>query len=44
MLPGRGFVYLGAGFEAAVQDADEPVRELPQGRVVTDLFLALSAS
>jgi len=36
VLPGGGFVVFGAGFEAAVQDADEPVRELPQGRVVTD--------
>jgi len=36
MLPGRFLVVLGACFEAAVQDADEPIRELPQGGVVTD--------
>ena len=29
MVPGRVFVVVRAGFEAAVQDADEPVRELP---------------
>ena len=30
-------VVLGAGLEAAVQDADQPVRELAQSGVVTDL-------
>src|SRR6266516_1801862 len=34
MGPGGGLVVGGAGFEAAVQDADEPVGELAQGGVV----------
>src|SRR6266545_3484063 len=34
MRPGDGFVVAGAGFEAAVEDADEPVGELAQGGVV----------
>ena len=29
--PGGGLVVTGAGFQAAVQDADEPVGELAQG-------------
>ena len=37
MLPGRVFVVFRAGFKAPVQDADEPVRELPQRGVVADL-------
>ena len=37
VLPGDVFVVLGAGLEAAVQDADEPVRQLAERRVVTDL-------
>ena len=32
--PGGCLVVEGAGFEASVQDADEPVRDLAQGRVV----------
>src|ERR1019366_1187266 len=32
--PGGGLVVEGAGFEASVQDADEPVGDLAQGRVV----------
>ena len=28
--PGDGLVVEGAGFQAAVQDADEPVGQLPQ--------------
>src|SRR5512132_4463876 len=34
MRPRGGFVVAGAGFEAAVQDADEPVGELAQRGVV----------
>lgn len=37
MIPGDVFVVLGAGFEAAVQNTDEPVGELTQGSVMTDL-------
>jgi len=37
MLPGRIFVVFRAGFEAAVQDSNEPVRELPQRGVVAGL-------
>src|SRR5664279_5133444 len=37
VLPGGVFVVIGACLEAALQDADEPVRELPQRGVVTDL-------
>ena len=37
MVRGRVFVVVRARFEAAVQDADEPVRELPQRGVVADL-------
>ena len=36
MAPGRGLVVEGAGLEASVQDADEPVGESPQGVVVFD--------
>src|SRR5664280_2277506 len=36
VLPGCRFVVLRAGFEAAVQDSDEPICELPQRGVVTD--------
>src|SRR5216683_3799874 len=32
--PGGGLVVEGAGFEASVQDADEPVGELAEGGVV----------
>src|SRR5258707_5768238 len=32
--PGGGLVVEGAGFEASVQDADEPVGEFAQGSVV----------
>src|SRR5262249_56482080 len=35
--PGGGFVVDGAGLQAAVQDADEPVGELAQGRLVADV-------
>ena len=34
MRPGGCLVVAGAGFTAAVQDADEPVGEAPQGVVV----------
>ena len=34
LRPCGGFVVAGAGFEAAVEDADEPVGELAQGGVV----------
>src|ERR1700744_1328817 len=34
--PGGVFVVEGAGFEASVQDADEPVGETSQGVVVAD--------
>src|SRR5216683_7223780 len=34
--PGGGLVVEGAGLEASVQDADEPVGEPPQGIVVFD--------
>ena len=34
MRPCGWFVVAGAGFEAAVEDADEPVGELAQGGVV----------
>jgi hypothetical protein len=44
MVPGRVFVVFRAGFEAAVQNADEPVRELPQRGVVAPIFRARSAS
>lgn len=37
MLPSGVLVVLGVGLEAPVQDADEPVRELPQRGVVADL-------
>ena len=37
MLPSGVFVVLGAGLEAAMQDADEAVRELAEGGVVADL-------
>ena len=35
--PGGGFVIEGAGFQAAVQDADESVGELAECGLVTDL-------
>jgi hypothetical protein len=35
--PGGGSVTRGAGLEATVQNADEPVRELAEGCVETDL-------
>ena len=34
--PGGRFVVAGAGFEAAVQDADEAVAELAEGGVVAE--------
>ena len=43
MLPGGVFFVLGAGLQAAVQDADQAVRELAQ-RGVVPIFRALSAS
>src|ERR1700760_1220521 len=36
VAPGGVFVVEGAGFEAAVKDADEPVGETSQGVVVAD--------
>ena len=36
MCPGGGLVVVGAGLEAAVQDADQSVPELAQRGVVTD--------
>ena len=36
-LPSGVLVVVGAGLDAAVQDADEPVRELPQRGVVAAL-------
>jgi hypothetical protein len=42
--PGGGLVVEGAGFEASVQDADEPVRELAQGRVVPGAAGALGVA
>ena len=36
VAPRGGLVVAGAGLEAAVQDADQPVPELAQGCVVTD--------
>ena len=44
MLPGGAFVVLGARFEAAVEDVDESVGELPQLWVVPDLAGAASHS
>src|ERR1017187_7444873 len=41
--PGGGLVVEGAGFEASVQDADEPVGDLAQGRVVPGAAGALGA-
>ena len=41
MRPGRRFVVVGAGLEASVQDADEPVGQLPQGRAVVEASGAL---
>ena len=38
VLPGGAPVVEGAGFEAAVQDDDEAVRELSWGCVVADVF------
>jgi hypothetical protein len=37
VLPGSVLVVEGAGLEAAVEDADEPVGELAQGGVVADV-------
>ena len=34
--PGGGLAVEGAGFEAAVQDTDEPVSDFTRGRVVPD--------
>jgi hypothetical protein len=36
VCPGDAFVVAAIGLEAAVQDADEPVADLAQGRVVAD--------
>src|SRR5207249_7623486 len=41
LRPGGRLVVEGAGFEAAVQDADEPVGELAQGGVVAGAAGAL---
>src|SRR4051812_45647377 len=41
MRPGGRLVIRGAGFEASVQDADEPVGELPQRGVIADAAGAL---
>jgi hypothetical protein len=35
--PGGVFVVAGVGFQAAMQDADEPVGQLSQGCLVTDV-------
>jgi hypothetical protein len=37
LRPGGRFVVVGAGFEAAVEDADEAVPELAEGGVVAGL-------
>lgn len=37
MVPGDVFVVGGAGFEAAVQDADEAVGDLAEGGLVADV-------
>ena len=39
--PGGGLVVAGAGLQASVQDADEPVRQPPQGVVVFESLGAL---
>lgn len=36
VLPGDVFVVFCGGFQASMQDADEPVRELAEGGMVTD--------
>lgn len=41
MRPRGGFVLVGAGLEAPVQDADEPVRQLPQGGTVIETAVSL---
>ena len=38
MRPGGCFVIEGAGFEAAVQDAHQPIGELAQGGVMSGVF------
>jgi hypothetical protein len=40
VCPGSVFVVGGLGLEAAVQDADEPVGELAQGGLVSDVSAA----
>jgi hypothetical protein len=40
VCPGGVFVVVGLGFEAAVEDADEPVGELAQGGLVADASVA----
>jgi hypothetical protein len=42
MRPCGRFVVAGAGFEAAVQDAHEPVSALPQGGIVCSVPRAVS--
>lgn len=44
MRLGGRFVVVGAGFEASVEDADEPVAELADGGVVVGLAGPLSMS
>ena len=39
--PGGGLVVAGASLQAAVQDADQPVREPPEGVVMSESFGAL---
>ena len=41
VAPGCGLVVEGAGLQAPVQDADEPVRQPPEGIVVLDSLGAL---
>jgi hypothetical protein len=40
MAPGGGFVVGGAGFEAAVEDADEAVAELAESGLVAGAAVA----
>jgi len=42
VLPCVVFILGGAGLESVVQDADEPVRELPKGGEETDAAAAKS--
>lgn len=36
VLPCRGFVVLGAGFQAAMEDTDESIGELSESRMMTN--------